>query len=294
MTRGDKLVLVVSALIVAALCSAGWFALNRAGSHEKVWTGLVDVTETHLGPKVGGRLTLVAAQEGEIISAGQVALQLDRQALLDRLDCAEAALRQAQGRRDEIGARRRQAEHDQRRVNELYQRGSASEHEYVGACNELSALQGALHAAQAAVGMHAAEVERVKQELSETTVVSPIGGRVLMRAYEPGEVVPPAAPVLSVAQMDPIWIYAFVDEIGVASLKIGHRAVWRAAHGQGGHGEARIVAILPQAGFATQKDKGRFKRDIKTYRVKLEAPNADETLKPGMTVDVIFSTEPAD
>ena len=54
------------------------------------------------------------------------------------------------------------------------------------------------------------------------------------------------------------------------------------------------MAILPEAGFATQKDKGRFKRDIKTYRVKLEAPNAEQMLKPGMTVDVVFDTEPAE
>jgi len=294
MTRNDKLLLVVSALIVAALCSAGWYALNRTVSHEKVWTGLVDVTETYLGPKMGGRLTLVAAQEGEMVSAGQVVLELDREALLDELDRAEAALHQARGRRDEMAARQRQADHDRRRVDDLFERGSASEHEYVGARNALAALEGSLQAAEATVRMHVAEVERVKQELSETTVISPIGGRVMMRAYEPGEVAPAGAPVLSVAQMNPIWVYAFVDEIGATPLKIGDTAEWRTAHVENRRGTARIVAIIPQAAFATQKDKGRFKRDIKTYRVKLEAANADQVLKPGMTVDVIFGTEPAD
>jgi HlyD family secretion protein len=294
MNRNSRLFLTVFVLIVGTLCSAGWFALNRTVSREKIWTGLVDVKETHLGPKIGGRLVLVGAEEGEMVSPGQVALELDRAALEDERNRAEAALHQAQGRRDEIIARRRQAEHDLRRIERLYRQGSASEHEYVQAQNALAALEGMLSAAEAAVQMHSATVERVGQELSETRVVFSTGGRVMMRAYEPGEVVPAGAPVLSVARMDPIWIYAFVDEVGVAPLKIGERAEWRAAHGRGGAGIARIVAIIPEAGFATQKDKGRFKRDIKTYRVKLEAANADETLKPGMTVDVVFDPELSD
>ena len=56
MTRKDKLTLVVSALVVAALLSGGWYARNLPVNHEKAWTGLVDAVETQLGAKIGGRL----------------------------------------------------------------------------------------------------------------------------------------------------------------------------------------------------------------------------------------------
>ena len=290
MTRKDKLTLVVSALVVAALLSGGWYARNLPVNHEKTWTGLVDAVETQLGAKIGGRLKVVGAEEGEIVFAGQTVFELDRDTLEDELARSEAALRQAEGRRDEIFARKNQSEHDSKRVSELYERGSASEHEYVRTQNERLALEGMLKAAEAAVQMNVAIVERVKRDLEETRVTSPVGGRVTMRAYEPGEVVPPGASVLSVAQMDPIVIYAFVDEIGVAALRVGDGAEWRTAHGDTIRGSAHIVSIIPEGEFATQKDKGRFKRDIKVYRVKLRAENGDETLKPGMTVDVVFDS----
>ena len=290
MTRKDKLTLVVSALVVAALLSGGWYARNLPINHEKAWTGLVDAVETQLGAKIGGRLTVVGAEEGETVFAGQTVFELERDTLEDELARSAAALRQAEGRRDEIFARKNQSEHDSKRVSELYERGSASEHEYVRTQNERLALEGMLKAAEAAVQMNVATVERVKRDLEETRVTSPVGGRVTMRAYEPGEVVPPGASVLSVAQMDPIVIYAFVDEIGVAALRVGDGAEWRTAHGDTIRGSAQIVSIIPEGEFATQKDKGRFKRDIKVYRVKLRAENGDETLKPGMTVDVVFDS----
>lgn len=288
MNRNSKLTFVVSALVVAALLSVGWFALNQTASHEKAWTGLVDAVETELGPKIGGRLISVAAEEGQTIVAGQLAFELDRQALLDELARSQAALGQAQGRLDEIVARKQQSEHDCRRVETLYKRGSASEHEFVRTKNERRALEGMHRAAEAAIQMNSASIERVKRDLEETRVISPVAGRVTMRAYEPGEVVPPGAVVLSVSQMNPIIIYAFVDEIGIAALKVGDSALWRTAHGPRIEGSAHISSIIPEADFATQKDKGRFKRDIKVFRIKLLAQNADETLKPGMTVDVVF------
>jgi HlyD family secretion protein len=291
MTRKDKLTLVVSALVVAALLSGGWYARNLPDNQEKSWTGLVDAVETQIAAKIGGRLSIVGAEEGEIVSAGQTVIELDRDTLLDELAHSEAALRQAEGRRDEISARKNQSEHDSERVAELYEQGSASEHEYVRTQNNRLALEGMLKAAEAAVQMNEATVERVKRDLEETRVTSPVGGRVMMRAYEPGEVVAPGASVLSVAQMDPIVIYAFVDEIGVAALRVGDGAEWRTAHGDTIRGAARIVSIIPEGQFATQKDKGRFKRDIKVYRVKLRAENGDETLKPGMTVDVVFDSK---
>ena len=90
MTRKDKLTLVVSALVVAALLSGGWYARNLPDNHEKSWTGLVDAVETQIAAKIGGRLRVVGAEEGEIVSAGQTVIELDRDTLLDELARSEA------------------------------------------------------------------------------------------------------------------------------------------------------------------------------------------------------------
>ncbi len=288
MARPGRLTGAISALAVLACCSLGWYALNRTQSHEKVWTGLVDVTETRLGPKYGGRLVEITANEGDVVESGQVVVRLDRRELEEQLAGAEAALLQAQGQRDEIAARLRQAEHDLDHIRELSDSGRASNHEHERTRNERDALEARLRAADAQVEVHRASIATVRQQLAETTVTATMSGRVMLRAYEPGEVVPPGGTVLCVADLAEVWIYVFVDEVGVAHLKTGDAADWRPALGDGPGGTARVVSILPEAAFATQKDKGRAKRDIKSYRVKLRAENSRELLKPGMTLDVIF------
>ena len=45
------------------------------------------------------------------------------------------------------------------------------------------------------------------------------------------------------------------------------------------------------AGFATQRDVSRTKRDIKTFETRLRLDNSDRKLAVGMTVYVLLKTD---
>ena len=50
----------------------------------------------------------------------------------------------------------------------------------------------------------------------------------------------------------------------------------------------KVIAKAALAGFATQRDVSRRKRDIKTIGLKLKVDNPDGALVPGMTAEVLL------
>jgi len=272
--------LLAVALSVAGL-SVGWLV-----ERPREWTGIVDVTETHVSTKIAGRILRIAAHEGEPVETGQVLVALDQTTLRDELAAAQASLQQARGELETAKAQHAFAIEEFERVDRLNKESSASRQEMLVARTQRDALAGQVLTAEGKVAAAEAQISRIGHHLEEATISAPHGGRVVARAYEPGEVVAPGAGVLTIADLDNVWIYAYVEEADVQSLQIGQELGWRAAQSPHLAGTGRIVQILPEAEFATQKDKGRSKRDIKTYRVKLAVRNVPNHLKPGMTVDV--------
>lgn len=272
-------------VIVTALCVVG-LSVGWLREHPREWTGVVDVTETHISPKIGGRIVGIAADEGDRIEAGQVLVELDQITLLDELAMARASLKDAEGKLATVKARHAFAVEEFERLDRLNKEASASRQEVLVARTQRDALAGQVTSAQGQVEMAEANIARIEHDLAEATIAAPHGGRVLARAYEPGEVVAPGVTVLSVADLDNVWVYAHVEEADVHLISVGDELFWRLAQSDEVTGKGRVVQVLPEAEFATQKDKGRAKRDIKTFRVKLAVRNVPNHLKPGMTVDV--------
>jgi len=75
---------------------------------------------------------------------------------------------------------------------------------------------------------------RVKQavealSLAETrlgyaTLVSPLSGIVLSKNVEPGEYVAPGTPVVTVADLEDVWLRAYINETDLGRVKVGQRA----------------------------------------------------------------------
>jgi len=55
--------------------------------------------------------------------------------------------------------------------------------------------------------------------------------------------------------------------------------------------QGKVITKLAQADFATQRDVGTRKRDIKTIQIKLLIPNPNEQFVPGMTAQVYIPKE---
>jgi multidrug resistance efflux pump len=154
-----------------------------------------------------------------------------------------------------------------------------------------SAEQTAMRRSQVVTSQHqqaAANAQRTKADvrLAYTEVKAPIDGIVDTRVVRVGEVVTPGQPLVTLVNPDDLWIRADVEETYIDRVRIGDTITVRLPSGEERQGTVFYRGV--DAGFATQRDVSRTKRDIKTFEVRLRVDNHDRRLAVGMTAYVML------
>jgi multidrug resistance efflux pump len=145
-----------------------------------------------------------------------------------------------------------------------------------------SQVQANQHAQAAA----AAQQAKADVRLGYTEVKAPIDGIVDVRAARPGEVVNAGQPVVTLINPDDLWVRADVEETYIDRVRIGDHIPVRLPSGQQVDGVVFYRGV--DAGFATQRDVSRTKRDIKTFEIRLRCDNKERRLAVGMTAYVML------
>lgn len=228
---------------------------------------------------------------------------------------AEAQLRASRAALMQAEAQYEHQEADTSRTVALAKQGVMSEQARDDAATSLSAMQAAVESAkenvsaaeaslqvarsntiqaQAAAKTVAAtrgEVQNAQALLSQAQValdyarvVSPIAGKVNVRAARQGEVVAAGTPIVTITDLAQTWIYAPLPETEADSVQIGDSL--RVVMPGGDTIQGKVIAKSAEADFATQRDVSRRKRDIKTIRLKLLIDNPGMRYVPGMTAEV--------
>jgi len=117
-------------------------------------------------------------------------------------------------------------------------------------------------------------------------ITSPIAGTVVFRAFEEGETITPGVTVLTIVDMDNLYVRLDIDETRISGVVLGKEAEITLEGLPGRVIKGRIMEIGRYAEFATQRDVVRGRQDIRTFRVKIDAGDHGGVLKPGMTVSV--------
>jgi multidrug resistance efflux pump len=147
-----------------------------------------------------------------------------------------------------------------------------------------SSLSAAEHERAAA----AAQTQKATVRVGYTEIRSPVSGIVDVRAVRQGEIVTSGAPLLTLVDPDDLWVRADVEESYIDRVRIGDKLTVRLPSGETRSGTVFYRGV--DAGFATQRDVSRTKRDIKTFEVRLRVDNHDRRLAAGMTAYVLFPT----
>jgi HlyD family secretion protein len=132
-------------------------------------------------------------------------------------------------------------------------------------------------------------VSEVEAALNESTLLAPRDGEVAARNVEPGELVAPGYPVLTLVDLSDTWVVFNLREDRLAGLKTGDRLTGKVP-ALARDMELTVSAISPLADFATWRStesSGGF--DLKTFEVRARPVAAMEGLRPGMSVLVDWS-----
>jgi HlyD family secretion protein len=151
---------------------------------------------------------------------------------------------------------------------------------------QLDVQQSDLLATQAQLQQARADVAQVDTRLTYTKVHAPLDGIVSVRAARQGEMVIEGGPIVTVIDIDNLWVQTGVEESLVDSIQFGQKLRVRLPSGEVIEGTVSFKGVENE--FATQRDVSRTKRDIKTFTIKVNVPNPGRRLFAGMTATVLL------
>jgi len=122
-------------------------------------------------------------------------------------------------------------------------------------------------------------------QLGYATLYSPISGVVLVKSGEIGEVVNPGTSILTIADVENVWLKAYIPETDLGKVKWGQDVIVTTDLRPQKEYRGRISFISSQAEFTPKQIQTEKERVTLVYRIKVDISNKDHELKPGMPAD---------
>jgi HlyD family secretion protein len=254
------------------------------------------------------------------IRESEAALRLQERQTVDQIRQAESTLASIEAQVEAAAADVEQARLTYTRTQNLSRNGVVSPQELdatrtaqLGAQAKLDALKRQVEAQRATVALARSNAEQIAVRRSQvqtsehmkqaasaqstkadvrlryTEIHAPIDGIVDVRAARVGEIVSPGQPIVTLINPDDLWIRADVEESYIDRVRLGDKLTVRLPSGV--EREGTVFYRGADAGFATQRDVSRTKRDIKTFEVRLRVDNKDRRLAVGMTAYVLMPVQ---
>src|SRR5262249_16022852 len=136
-------------------------------------SGTIEVDEAHVGPRAGGRVEKILAQEGDRLHEGQVIVQLDASELRARRDLASAQIDTAVHDADAQEAQLVFWRDEARRQQDLLQRRVVSSTDAERADSAAKSQEKNVAAAKMRVAQARAQLADIDSQLAEMQVIAP-------------------------------------------------------------------------------------------------------------------------
>ncbi len=135
------------------------------------------------------------------------------------------------------------------------------------------------------IGSAGAAVDLAKIVLGYTTLTAPFDGVILVRQAELGEVVSPGAAIVTLADIDHVWLRAYVNETDIGKIRLGEAATVTTNSYPGKEYPGRISFISEQAEFTPKSVETHAERVTLVYRIRIDIENTSHELVPGLPAD---------
>lgn len=128
---------------------------------------------------------------------------------------------------------------------------------------------------------------------SYTTLTAPIDGVILVRQAELGEVVSPGTPIVTLADIDHVWLRAYINETDVGRVRFGQAVTISTDNYPGKRYPGRVSFISDKAEFTPKSVETHAERVTLVYRIRIDVDNPTHELVPGMPADASIDLPPA-
>ena len=288
---------------ICAAVSLTVTACGRGGDFDA--TGTFEATEVVVSAEAAGRILRFDAEEGDVLGAGRQVgaidtvqlylqkLQLERQRASVRSGRPDIS-KQASSLREQIAKQQT----ERRRVESLLRDGAATAKQLDDIDAQLRVLNGQLDALLSTLENNALSIDenssaielqiaQIEDRLAKCRIASPIGGTVLAKYAEAGELASVVKPLMKVADLEHMHLRAYFTSDQLAGLELGQRVTVTADFGgeQQVDYPGRIVWIASESEFTPKTIQTRDSRANLVYAVKIAVEN-DGKLKIGLYGEV--------
>jgi HlyD family secretion protein len=317
---GTAAAAIVTVILAGILGLSVWYLARPA---PLIIQGEADATRIDIAARVDGRVGKRPVERGQNVTAGQLLFEIDNPELVTKWRQAQAGVDVAKaqlanilvGTRAEIVSQKKAAlesaqanfqlaDKTYARIKDLAGTGNAPLQRLDEATNSLEVARRSQDSAQLAyneavngatkeereiartnVLQAQASVDTIKADVDELTVKAPIAAQVYQIGAELGEYVSPGVPLLSLYDLNDVWLRFNLREDLVKGLKVGDRFKMRAPALGDQEIEAEIKLIETRgeyAGWRATRATGDF--DLRTFEVRAYPVTPLPALRPGMSV----------
>ncbi len=331
MKRLIPIAILLCAAVAAGVYFYPRFAKKSAPANEIALSGNIEAHESLVSFKVQGRIVQLPVEEGQQVARGALLAKLEDADLEQKVRIDEAAvsvresdlsLTLAGMREQEVRASQQavidaqadlnQKQLDNQRAQSLYAKDEISAQDRDLAATALKrsdanfqaakqryneAVEGSrkedIAIARANLNQSDAELGLSRIDLGYTTLRAPTSGVITVRQAELGEVVAPGSPVVTLADIDHIWLRAYIAETDLGRIHWGQDATITTDTYPGKQYHGRVSFISPDAEFTPKSVQTYKERVTLVYRIKIDIDNPNHELKPGMPADARIELAPA-
>lgn len=251
--------------------------------------------QINVGAHIVGKIERLYIKEGDMVKRGQKLVDLEQFAYTAAAQRAQAQLANSRIEVERARVALATADLAYKRAVNMQNQGIQAQELFDKAKLDIENARAGYGSAQEGVRQAQALLSQAQTDLSHTSIVSPIDGKVVQLNAHEGEVVVtgtmnnPASVIAVIADLAEILAEADVGETEVVGIKIGLPAKIKVDAVPDKEYVGRVVEI---GSSATQR-AGNV--GMRYFKVKSAIQNADERLRPGMTaqVSIVTSSDPA-
>lgn len=247
--------------------------------------------EVKISPEVAGEIIDLPVEDGMVVKKGDLLIKIRPDSYKALVEQQEAAISTAKSINLQQKANLEKAEQDLRRAQDLFNKKMISESEFVTAQTTRDMAKSTYESSTHGIESAQAASSQARDQLSKTTIYSPIDGQVTVLNSKLGERVVATnqfagTEVMRVANLARMEARVDVNENDVVKVKVGDRASVKID----AYRELKFHGTVQQIANTGKTTGAGTQEEVTNFEVKIRIDNPEVVLRPSLSCTAEIET----